>query len=55
MNGWLPPSGLRWFHRVFPGHMAENYPAFPPSQDSPPSNTHSEYVKGIGKYRQGLP
>ena len=34
MNGWLSHSGLRWFHRVFPDGIVENYPGFPPSQVS---------------------
>ena len=31
---WLSPAGLQWFHRVLPGCTAENYPGFPPPQDS---------------------
>ena len=45
INWWLSRfPGLRWFHRVFPGYMAETYIGFPPSQDRPPPppcNTHS--------------
>ena len=33
--------GFRWFHRVFPGHMAETYTGFPPRQDNPSCNTHT--------------
>ena len=35
----LIPSPSEWkvtvFHRVFPDGMVENYPGFPPPQDSP--------------------
>ena len=35
MNGWVSPSGSRWFHRIIPNGTAENCPGFPPPQDSP--------------------
>ena len=43
MNGWLSPSGSRWYHRVFPGSIAEDYSGLPPLQNS--SSVYSMEVK----------